>query len=58
MMQEKKISFHFEQENYLGYVEKEYENSYLVVVSDPTPDMKEKYTDRMIISKKNCEVTN
>ncbi|MBP2099308.1 hypothetical protein [Enterococcus rivorum] len=58
MAQEKQISFRFEKENYQGYVEKEYENSYLVVVSDPTPDMKEKYTDRMIISKKNCEATN
>lgn len=58
MIKEKQVNFYFEKENFMGYVEKEYENSYLVVVSDPTPDMKDKYTDRMIISKKNCEVAN
>ena len=35
--------------------EKEYENSYLIVVANPSPDMEEKYTNRMIISKKACE---
>ncbi|MFD1900018.1 hypothetical protein GQR36_08065 [Enterococcus termitis] len=42
----------------MGYVEKEYENAYLVVVSDPSPDMEEKYTNRMVISKKDCQSTD
>lgn len=57
MAQERRISFRWEKSNYMGYVEKEYENAYLVVVSDPSPDMVEKYTNRMIISKKSCQET-
>ncbi|MBL1230334.1 hypothetical protein IW492_13945 [Enterococcus sp. BWB1-3] len=52
--QEQKVSFTWEKDNHVGYVEKEYENSYLVVVNDPSSDMKEKYTNRMVISKKEC----
>lgn len=55
MTEERKVSFIWDKTNYSGFVEKEYENSYLIVVADPSPDMKEKYTDRMIISKKACE---
>lgn len=58
MMQEKQISFNWEKDNYNGYVEKEYENAYLIVVSDPSPDMKEKYTNRMVVSKKECQAAN
>ncbi|MGX7244306.1 hypothetical protein ACWOC1_05600 [Enterococcus quebecensis] len=57
MTQEKRISFSWEKSSYMGYVEKEYENAYLVVVSDPSPDMEEKYTNRMVISKKDCQTT-
>lgn len=56
MTQEKKVSFNWEKSNHVGYIEKEYENSYLVVVDDPSSDMKEKYTNRMIISKKECTI--
>lgn len=49
----KKINFDWEKENYLGYIEKEYNNSYLIIVINPSPIMEEKYTNRMIISKKN-----
>lgn len=55
MAQEKQISFNWEKSDYMGFVEKEYENAYLVVVSDPSPDMEEKYTNRMVISKKDCQ---
>ena len=37
---------------------KEYENSYLIVVANPSPDMEEKYTNRMIISKKHVKPQN
>lgn len=50
-----KVHFIWEKTNYSGFVEKEYENSYLIVVANPSPDMEEKYTNRMIISKKACE---
>ncbi|NSP65460.1 hypothetical protein HRF19_10905, partial [Enterococcus faecalis] len=53
--EEKKVHFIWEKTNYSGFVEKEYENSYLIVVANPSPDMEEKYTNRMIISKKACE---
>ena len=55
MAEEKKVHFIWEKTNYSGFVEKEYENSYLIVVTNPSPDMEEKYTNRMIISKKACE---
>lgn len=58
MMPEKRISFTWEKCNYMGYIEKEYENAYLIVVSDPSPDMEEKYTNRMVISKKECQNTD
>ncbi|MGM0216935.1 hypothetical protein [Enterococcus sp. AZ126] len=58
MTQEKQISFSWDKSSYNGYVEKEYENAYLVVVSDPSPDMEEKYTNRMVISKKDCQATD
>ncbi|MGC6768664.1 hypothetical protein ACYSNR_17520 [Enterococcus sp. LJL128] len=54
MTQEKKVSFNWEKGSHVGYIEKEYENSYLIVVNDPSSDMEEKYTNRMVISKKQC----
>lgn len=56
MMNEKQINFIWEKKDYTGYIEKEYENSFLIVVADPSRDMEEKYTNRMIISKKACEL--
>lgn len=56
MMNERQISFSWEKKDYIGYIEKEYENSFLIVVADPSRDMEEKYTNRMVISKKACEL--
>ena len=53
-----KGSLHLGKTNYSGFVEKEYENSYLIVVANPSPDMEEKYTNRMIISKKHVKPQN
>ncbi|BAK21427.1 hypothetical protein MPTP_0968 [Melissococcus plutonius ATCC 35311] len=54
MTKDKKVNFTWEKTDYNGYIEKEYENSYLVVVNNPSPDMEEKYTNRIIVSKKSC----
>lgn len=51
-----KVSFCLDKATHSGYIEKEYENSYLVCVDDPSKDMEEKYTNRMIVSKKNCDL--
>lgn len=53
MVEEKKINFNWEKKDYMGYIEKEYINSYLITVINPSPTMEEKYANRMIISKKN-----
>ena len=55
MAEGKKVHFIWEKTSYSGFVEEEYENSYLIVVANPRPEMEEKYTNRMIISKKACE---
>ena len=57
-MAEEKRFTSFGKTNYSGFVEKEYENSYLIVVANPSPDMEEKYTNRMIISKKHVKPQN
>lgn len=48
------VSFVFGKESHCGYIEKEYQNSYLICVNDPSPGMMEKYNNRMIVSKKYC----
>ena len=45
------ITFTWEGKVYAGKVEREYENSVLVQVTDPSEEMLEKFNDRMIISK-------
>lgn len=56
MVEEKKVYFIWEKINYLGFVEKEYENFYFIVVVNFSFDMEEKYINWMIISKKVCEI--
>ncbi|WP_195493277.1 DUF2187 domain-containing protein [Enterococcus gallinarum] len=51
------ITFTWEVKVYAGKVEREYENSVLVQVTDPSEEMLEKFNDRMIISKKKCQQT-
>ena len=53
MAEEKKVHFIWEKTNYSGFVEKEYENSYLIVVANPSPDMEEKYTC-LLYTSRNC----
>ena len=40
---------------YQGIIEREYENSVLVQVTDPSAEMLDKFTNRMIVSKKICQ---
>ena len=51
------ITFTWVGKVYAGKVEREYENSVLVQVTDPSEEMLEKFNDRMIISKKKCQQT-
>lgn len=51
-----KVIINIEKAKHCGYIEKEYENSYLVCIDDPSPEMLEKYTNRMVVSKKNCAI--
>lgn len=48
------IQFTWEGQTYTGKIEREYENSFLVEVSEPSEEMREKFNTRMIISKKAC----
>ena len=56
MNSEQRVQFMWESQKYNGYVEKEYENSFLVVVNNPSPTITEKYLNRMIIRKKDCSL--
>ncbi len=55
MAEEKKVHFIWEKQIIQALWRRSNENSYLIVVANPSPDMEEKYTNRMIISKKACE---
>ncbi len=58
-MEKATVIFEWEQAFFKGMVEKEYENSFLINVSEPScSEIKEKFANRMIISKKNCEIVN
>ncbi|KAF1297713.1 DUF2187 domain-containing protein [Enterococcus sp. JM4C] len=57
MNNQETVFFIWEDEEYEGVVEKEYEYSFLISVHNPTDDMVAKYTNRMIVSKKVCRVT-
>jgi hypothetical protein len=49
------VNFTWEGKVYTGKVEREYENSVLVQVKEPSEEMLEKFNNRMIISKKQCQ---
>ena len=38
-----------------GFIEREYENSFLIQVNDPSKEIMDKFSGRMVISKKVCE---
>lgn len=48
------IAFTWENETFQGFIEKEYENSYLIHVKNPNSELVAKYNGRIVLSKKKC----
>lgn len=49
------VTFKWENATLLGLIEKEYENSFLIEVKEPSEEIIEKYNGRMVVSKKICQ---
>ncbi|MBO0449624.1 DUF2187 domain-containing protein [Enterococcus sp. MJM12] len=56
MKQPSNVSFIWQDEKFYGWIEKEYQNSFLINVTDPNEELETKYAKRIIISKKVCEL--
>ncbi|HLQ40787.1 MAG TPA: DUF2187 domain-containing protein [Tetragenococcus sp.] len=52
MGEEAKVSFVWENTTLFGQIEKEYENSFLVKIDEPTKEIMDSFNGRMIVSKK------
>ncbi|MDN6639642.1 MAG: DUF2187 domain-containing protein [Tetragenococcus sp.] len=50
------VTFTWENITLTGQVEKEYENSFLVSIDNPTKEIADSYNGRMVVSKKDCKV--
>lgn len=50
-----KVNFDWQGSQFEGIIEKEYENSVLLAVVNPTSELKEKYLGRLVVSKKTCQ---
>lgn len=50
------VTFTWENTALSGYIEKEYENSYLVNINNPTKEIADSYNGRMVVSKKECKI--
>lgn len=55
MEQASNIIFKWQNKQFYGWVEKEYQNSFLINVTNPNKELITKYAKRIIISKKVCE---
>ena len=55
MEQASNIIFKWQNKQFYGWVEKEYQNSFLINVTNPNKELITKYAQRIIISKKVCE---
>ncbi|HCM89358.1 MULTISPECIES: DUF2187 domain-containing protein [Vagococcus] len=51
-----KVNFDWQGSQFEGIIEKEYENSVLIAVVNPTTELKEKYLSRLVVSKKICQI--
>ncbi len=49
------VTFKWENLTLVGFIEREYENSFLVQINEPSKEIMEKYSGRMVVSKKICE---
>ncbi|MGO3731687.1 MAG: DUF2187 domain-containing protein [Vagococcus sp.] len=58
MKPDSKVHFDWQGSEFEGTIEKEYENSFLINVTNPNFELKEKYMGRIIISKKVCNPIN
>ncbi|AYW45171.1 DUF2187 domain-containing protein [Tetragenococcus koreensis] len=50
------VTFKWENTTLSGRIEKEYENSFLVEIDNPTKEIADSYNGRMVVSKKDCKV--
>lgn len=49
-----KVNFDWQGSQFEGIIEKEYENSFLINVTNPNFEITDKYLGRIVISKKTC----
>ncbi|KAF1305262.1 DUF2187 domain-containing protein [Enterococcus saccharolyticus] len=49
------VTFKWENHTLIGIIEREYENSFLIQVNEPSKEIMEKFNGRMVISKKQCK---
>lgn len=51
------VIFKWQEQSFKGWVEQEYQNSYLINVLEPfNEEISEKYAGRMVVSKRHCEL--
>lgn len=51
------VVFEWNHRSYSGQIEREYQNSYLINVTEPQdPVILEKYANRLVVSKKHCQL--
>ncbi|BCA86017.1 hypothetical protein EsVE80_15400 [Enterococcus saigonensis] len=55
MKQQANVIFKWQDEQFSGWIEKEYQNSFLINVTNPNEELETKYAKRIIISKKACQ---
>ncbi|AOF48953.1 hypothetical protein [Tetragenococcus halophilus] len=56
MVENTTVTFEWENTTLSGQVSKEYENSYLVEIDNPTKEIADSYNGRMVVSKKACKI--
>jgi hypothetical protein len=49
------VTFKWENLTLFGFIEREYENSFLIQVNEPSKEIMDKFSGRMVIRKKVCE---
>ncbi|MGX7013046.1 DUF2187 domain-containing protein [Vagococcus silagei] len=55
MQEENRIQFDWQGQQFEGFIEKEYDHSVLVNVSNPNAELQDKYLGRIVISKKSYQ---
>lgn len=52
------VSFELEGQNFTGFIDKEYQNSFMVTFKSDDVDITDKYHNRVIVNKKNLKLIN